>query len=288
MPELPEVETVRRGLAKVLTGRKIAEAKALQPGAVRPLSPLSFSKKLKNKKIMAVGRIGKLLALELSDASFLFIHLKMTGQLLYCRGHKILAGGHNLPKLTESDLQNKYTRVIWEFDDRSKLFFNDMRKFGYVKIVSAPEKEKTFAKYGIEPLQKNFTLENFSKAVGKRNAPVKSVLLNQALIAGIGNIYADEICFHAGIRPDRKAKELSGTEIEALFKNTNHIIREAIKHGGTTFKDYLDAHGNRGNYLDYLMVYRRDKEKCLRCKKGIIAVKKVGGRGTRFCPVCQK
>lgn len=288
MPELPEVETIRRELSKVLVGKKIAAVEVLQRRPTRPMSPDIFAKSLRGRKVISVQRIGKLLALALSDANYLFIHLKMTGQLLYKYDHKILAGGHNLPKLLERDPRNKYTGVIWTFADGSKLFFNDMRQFGYVKIVSVLEKEKTFAQYGIEPLQKNFTLANFAKAIGKRSAPIKSVLMNQGLIAGVGNIYADEICFHAGIRPDRPTKELTTMEIKILHKNANYIIKEAIKHGGTTFKDYLDAHGDRGNYIDYLMVYQREKERCLRCKKGIIAVKKVGGRSTHYCPVCQK
>lgn len=288
MPELPEVETIRRGLEKVLVGKKITGIEVLEKHPIRPLSPDVFVKYLKGRKVESVERIGKLLAMGLSGEVFLLVHLKMTGQLIYRFDHRVLAGGHNLPHFKEKDLHTKYTWICWTFNGGSKLYFNDMRKFGYVKIVNGKEKEKIFGKYGVEPLTKAFTSEKFNGILNKRTAPVKSVLMNQALIAGIGNIYADEICFHAAIRPDRKAKDLSKPEVVALYKNCNHIMKEAIKHGGTTFKDYLDAHGGRGNYIDYLMVYQREKEKCLRCRKGIISVKKIGGRSTRFCPVCQK
>ena len=288
MPELPEVETIRRGLEKVLVGKKIAGVEVLEKHPIRPLSPVNFVKSLKGRKVTGIERIGKLLAMDLSDNIFLLVHLKMTGQLIYRFNHRVLAGGHNLPHFKEKDLPTKYTWICWTFNDGSKLYFNDMRKFGYVRIVNLKEKEKIFGGYGVEPLTGGFTLEKFSEILDKRAAPIKSILMNQALIAGIGNIYADEICFHAGILPDRKARNLSKPEVAALYKNCNRIMKEAIRYGGTTFKDYLDAHGGRGNYIDYLMVYQREKEKCLRCKKGIISVKKIGGRSTRYCPVCQK
>jgi formamidopyrimidine-DNA glycosylase len=288
MPELPEVETIRRGLEKVLVGKKITGTEVLEKHPIRPMPPSVFVKSLKDRKVESVERIGKLLAMGLSGDVFLLVHLKMTGQLIYRFDHRVLAGGHNLPHFKENDLPTKYTWICWTFSGGSKLYFNDMRKFGYVKVVNKKDKEKIFGKYGVEPLTKEFTSEKFTGILNKRTAPVKSVLMNQALIAGIGNIYADEICFHARILPDRKAKDLSKPEAASLYKNCNHIMKEAIKHGGTTFKDYLDAHGGRGNYIDYLMVYQREKEKCLRCRKGIISVKKIGGRSTRFCPVCQK
>ena len=287
MPELPEVETIRRDLTKVIVGKKITDVKVINSRAVK-VNADSFRKSLLNKKVKDIERIGKLMMLDLSDGNFLLIHLKMTGQLIYRHGHKIIEGGHNLPVFTENDLPTKYTWVAWDFNDGGKLYFNDMRKFGYLKIVSKPEKEKIVAKYGIEPLTKNFTLANFKNVLAKRKTSLKAVLLNQALVAGIGNIYADEICFAASIRPDKSVAKMTEAEIKKVFIASEAIIKKAIAHKGTTFKDYVNAHGGKGNFSDFLKVYQRAGEKCLRCKKGIIASKKIGGRTSHYCPVCQK
>ena len=287
MPELPEVETIRRDLAKVLVGKKITAIQIINKSPIKE-SAKKFKKTLLNKKVKNIERIGKLMMLDLSDGNYLLVHLKMTGQLIYRHGHQIIEGGHNLPVFKENDLPTKYTWVAWKFNDGSKLYFNDMRKFGYLKVVSKKEKENIAAKYGIEPLTKNFTLANFKKVLDKRKTSIKAVLLNQALVAGIGNIYADEICFAASIRPDISVAKMSEAEIKKVFTASEAILKKAIAHKGTTFKDYVNAHGGKGNFSDYLQVYQRDGEKCLRCKKGIITKNKVSGRSSHYCPVCQK
>ena len=287
MPELPEVETIRRDLHKVLVGKKITGVVVVHKSPIKG-SADKFIKTLLGKKIKDIERIGKLMMLDLSDENFLLVHLKMTGQLIYRHGHRIIEGGHNLPVFTEKDLPTKYTLVIWKFNDGGQLYFNDMRKFGYLKIVDKEEKEKIVAKYGIEPLTKNFTLANFRKVLGKRKTSIKAVLLNQALVAGIGNIYADEICFAAGIRPDSSVAKMGEAEIKKVFTASEAILSKAIAHKGTTFRDYVNAHGGKGNFTDFLKVYQRDGEKCLRCKKGIITKNKTAGRGSHYCPACQK
>lgn len=287
MPELPEVETIRRDLIKVLVGKKITGVDIISKSPVKG-SAEQFKKTLLGKKIKQIDRIGKLMMLDLSDDNFLLVHLKMTGQLIYRYDHHIIEGGHNLPVFKENDLPTKYTRVIWKFNDGSKLYFNDMRKFGYLKVVNQKEKEAIAVKYGIEPLAKNFTLANFKKVLDKRKTSIKAVLLNQALVAGIGNIYADEICFEARVRPDRSVAKMSEVEIKKVFTASEVILKKAIKHKGTTFRDYLNAHGGKGNFSDYLRVYQRDGEKCLRCKKGTITKNKISGRSSHYCPVCQK
>ena len=297
MPELPEVETIRRDLAKVLVGKKITDVEVINKSPIKE-SVEKFKKTLLNKKVKDIERIGKLMMLDLADDNFLLIHLKMTGQLIYRHGHQIIEGGHNLPVFSAEGgsafggkaqwLPTKYTWVVWKFSDGGKLYFNDMRKFGYLKTVDKKEKEKIVAKYGIEPLTKNFTLANFKKVLVNRKTSIKAVLLNQALVAGIGNIYADEICFAASIRPDQSIAKLSDSEIKKLFTASEAIIKKAIAHKGTTFKDYVNAHGGKGNFSDFLKVYQRDGEKCLRCKKGIITKNKVSGRSSHYCPVCQK
>ncbi len=297
MPELPEVETIRRDLAKVLVGKKITDIQIINKSPIKS-SVASFKNALLNKTVKKIERIGKLMMLDLSDNNFLLIHLKMTGQLIYRYDHHIVEGGHNLPVFSAEGgsasggkaqwLPTKYTWVIWKFNDGSKLYFNDMRKFGYLKIVNKKEKETIMAKYGIEPLTPNFTLANFKKVLDKRKTSIKSVLLNQALVAGIGNIYADEICFAAKIRPDQSVAKMSEAAIKKVFTASEAILKKAIAHKGTTFKDYVNAHGGKGNFSDYLQVYQRVGEKCLRCKKGIITKNKTAGRGSHYCPVCQK
>lgn len=286
MPELPEVETIRRDLTKVILGKKITNIEILHKAPVKD-GIKKFQEALKNKVIKNIDRVGKLMMLELSGGNFLLVHLKMTGQLIYQHNKNLIAGGHSFSSFDITDLPNKYTWVIWSFNDGSKLYFNDMRKFGYLKIVDKKQKEKIVAKYGAEPLTKNFTLNKFLEILDKRNAPIKSVLLNQALIAGIGNIYADEVCFAAGIFPAAKASSLGKLEKVKLFKAINAVLKKAIKYKGTTFKNYLSAHGRKGNFADFLQVYGRDKEKCFRCIKGVIANQKIGGRSSRYCPVCQ-
>ena len=287
MPELPEVETIRRGLGKSILHKRISGVEIVNKKAVRG-NAADFVKSVKGERIEDVGRVGKLLMFRLSSSSYMLAHMKMTGQLIYRFDHKIVAGGHNLPHFTDKDLPTKYTWVIWTFSDGSKLYFNDMRKFGYLQIAGAAEQAKIFSGYGIEPLTKNFTLDRFREVLDKRKAPVKAILMNQKLIAGIGNIYADEICFEAKIMPGRPAFKLAAAEVAALHKATEKILREAVECGGTTFSDYVNAHGGKGGYVDYLKVYRREKMKCVRCKKGIIQKKRIGGRESRFCPVCQK
>lgn len=287
MPELPEVETIRNDLGKVIVGKKITSVQILHKAPVKD-GIKKFQIALQNKRIKKIDRIGKLIAVDLSDGNFLLIHLKMTGQLMYQYDRGLIAGGHSLLDSQEEILPGKYTWVVWKFNDGSALYFNDMRKFGYLRIVSSKEKERIFATYGPEPLTKNFTLKIFLKILEKKSAPIKSLLLNQSLIAGIGNIYADEVCFAAQIFPGRKTSSLSDKEKIDLFRAIISILKKAIKYKGTTFKSYIRAHGRKGNFSDFLQVYQRDKKECLRCRQGVIANKKIGGRSSRYCPVCQK
>jgi len=258
------------------------------------VSQRNFTRIIKGNSFSGLDRIGKLLIFELADRkNFLLIHLKMTGQLIYCNKGEVVAGGHEtggegdkIPGVGEA-LPNKYTHLIFSFANGAKLFFNDLRKFGYAKVVNGKELEKIKGEYGAEPLTKEFTLAAFRKVLEGKNAPVKAILLNQNLIAGIGNIYADEALFKARIRPSRRAGSLSDKETEALFKAVNNIIKKAIKYRGTTFSNYVDASGRKGNFTKLLKVYHREGEKCRRCG-AVIKKAKVAGRGTRFCEKCQK
>lgn len=286
MPELPEVETIRRDLSKLIIGKEIAKVVLNKPKIVKSPSK-EFVKVLTGNKIKSLSRRGKLLIAELEKGGWVLIHLKMTGQLIYRRGKTLITGGHPQP-FDLDDLPNKYSHVILEFKDGGKLFFNDMRQFGYMKLVDKKELDNALAKYGIEPLLKNFTLPALQTVLKNKTTPIKAVLLSQPHIAGIGNIYADETCFMAGILPSRRAHKLTLDEISRLHKACHVIIKKAVEKRGTTFRDYRDPAGDKGNYVKYLKVYGRGGEKCLKCKVSILQKVRVAGRGTVYCLKCQK
>lgn len=285
MPELPEVETIRRGLMsnivnKTISGLDIRKSKLIKN------EDRTFKNSLKNQSILNIDRIGKLLIFEISGDKFLLlIHLKMTGQLIYTDKSLVLAGGHSFKQ--PEFLPNKFSHVIFDFSDGSKLFFNDLRQFGYLRLIKKSELEAVSNNFGIEPGKSDFTLENFSTIFKNRKINLKALLLNQKLIAGLGNIYVDEICFRAGIRPSRLVSSLTRGDIKKLYLATNYIIKKAIEKRGTTFSDYRDVENKKGNFLKYLKVYGRKAEKCKHCQETIKKIK-LAGRGTHFCPNCQK
>ncbi len=288
MPELPEVETIRRDLAQVILHRKIVAVKVLSSKTVFPFAR-KFVSLIQGQKFADISRVGKLLILSfVGQDYFLLIHLKMTGQLIYLDRGKVIAGGHSLKNLLGGDkLPNKTTRVYFSLAGGSDLFFNDQRRFGYLKIVKRSELEQIKQRYGIEPLTPGFKLVDFAAVISGRTKNIKALLLDQSLISGLGNIYADEALFLAGIKPSRRASSLKKAEIEKLFQVISPLIRSAVKHRGTTFSDYRDGSGRRGGFSAKLQVYGRNKEKCYNCG-GIIQKIKVAGRGTHFCPHCQK
>ncbi|MFH1657526.1 MAG: bifunctional DNA-formamidopyrimidine glycosylase/DNA-(apurinic or apyrimidinic site) lyase [bacterium] len=285
MPELPEVETVRRDLALRIVGKKISEVEVRSPKLVRNKLK-DFVSALQGNEIKEIKRRAKLLVLELKQG-YLLIHLKMTGQLIYRKNKEIIAGGHSFSEKSDWQLPNKYSHLIFTFIDGSQLFFNDLRQFGYLQLVEKKELEKILKAYGIEPLTEDFTFKNFKEALGRRKTAVKIVLMDQSLIAGLGNIYASEICFFAEVRPNRPVDSLTEKEIKDLYRGCKIILRKAIAKRGTTSNNYVDASGQPGNFAGFLKVYQRDGEKCQRCKNGIIKKKVIGGRGSFYCDKCQ-
>ena len=213
------------------------------------------------------------------------MHLKMTGQLIYEGGQGTVAGGHGYPRVGK--LPSRYSHVIFHFSDGSALYFNDMRQFGYATVVDEEEKKRIVSGYGVEPLSRLFTPARLGEILRGRQATLKSVLLDQSKIAGLGSIYVDEASFLAGLRPARRADRLNRGEIIRLHSSIRRVLRRAIKHRGTTFNDYVDARGRRGDFARLLKVYGRGGQRCLRCKKGIIERVKAGGRSASFCPNCQ-
>jgi len=285
MPEMPEVEVVRRQLEAHILNREIESVELLHPKITRK-NP-EFKEALVGDQFKAVSRIGKLLTFEFKDYhGFMLAHLKMTGQFIFVDENQKFGGGHSL---TESDfeLPHKHTRVIFHFKDGSNLYFNDMRLFGYLQLVAPDEKESIWNGYGIEPGRPNYTWENFEPLFNKRKTTLKALLLNQKVISGLGNIYVDEACFRSGVLPFREVPTLTQLEKKELFKHGSEVMMESIKRGGTTFYSFLTADGKKGNFSDELEVFDRAGQPCYKCGN-IISKIKHAGRGTHFCSTCQK
>lgn len=291
MPELPEVETIRRDLSALL-GSKIVALKIFSPKTASH-SAAFFIKTLVGQKLIKIERRGKLLILSFANGFFLLIHLKMTGQLIFQSPKTKIVGGHSLSegsydKSVGGQLPNKHTRAVFYFSGGGQLFFNDLRKFGYLKLVKKLELEKILKdNYGPEPLTPEFSADRLREILKSRKTNIKAALLNQKLIAGLGNIYVDEVLFAAKINPNRVANKLKFAEINLLIKEANRIIKKAIAYRGTTFNNYVDSRGKKGNFSKLLKVYGRGGEKCLVCGR-IISKIKLAGRGTHYCPNCQK
>lgn len=284
MPELPEVETIKNDLKEKILNKKITETVVRKKGIIRG-SALKFSQTLKNNLFIDIDRIGKLIIFKLSQGGFMLVHLKMTGQLVYRSKNELVAGGHFTDNF--QTLPNKHSHVIFKFKDSSELYYNDLRQFGLLEIVDQKKLATIKTKYGLEPLTPNFTLANFKKAIAGRRVAIKAALLNQSIIAGIGNIYADEILFSAGVAPFRPVNSISERELRNIFQATSAILKKAIKYRGTTFSNYVDSSGRRGNFSRFLRVYGRGGQKCYKCGH-IIKKVKLAGRGTSHCEKCQK
>jgi len=303
MPELPEVESVRRGLNKVLIGQTIKNVKVnngkivFSHSNIRQNSKaktLSFINNITNKKIVKVSRRAKNIIIELSDESIILIHLKMTGQLVYvgapsAHPQEKIIGGHPITESYTATLPNKHTHIVIALDNGT-LYYNDIRQFGYVlyyQSLAAAEQNKHFEKMGVEPLEKDFTPEYFESKIKLKNKSIKASLLEQDIVVGCGNIYADEICFASKVSPLRICKTLSSNEIKKIYTNIKKILQDAIDNGGSSISDYLLADGSRGNYANHHKVYGKAGEPCYTCKSPLLKCI-VSGRATVYCNVCQK
>ena len=288
MPELPEVETVRRGLADLLPGQAVVRATVFDSPKSFPNSPIDVQQFLYGAHVTAVRRRAKVLMIDLDTRYSLVIHLKMTGQLIF-RGTNSFAGGHPNDSLI-GELPDKSTRVQIDFTDGSRLFFNDQRKFGWMKLMPTDEIENLpfMQKVGPEPLDKKTKAGDFIKRIRRRqNSMIKPAFLDQSVIAGVGNIYADEALWAAKIHPQTRVKNVSDGQLEDLFNELRQILQLSIDQGGSTDKNYVDAEGRKGNYLSFAHVFRREGQPCHRHPDQDIVKMKVSGRGTHICPVCQ-
>lgn len=278
MPELPEVETIRGQLDELLPGKRIKFVKVGLPKMVK-LSLPKFKKIVVGAKVNCVLRRAKILVFALSNSWSMLVHLKMSGRLIFRRKGE---------KLQAEDL--KWNHLIYEFSDGGRLFHNDLRQFGYVKLVETEKLANFFIseKLGPEPLDKDFTADDFSALLVKRpNWKIKQFLMDPSNIAGIGNIYSDEILFFAGVHPFRRVRGLASDEIKKIFSGIKKVLVQALKLRGTSDDMYLDARGEKGRYMPRLKVYGREGQKCKKCD-GLIHRRKMNGRSTHFCPRCQK
>ncbi len=265
MPELPEVETIKRELEKAILGKKIMEVCVHNPAVIREPAVDKFKKGLEGVTIKNILRKAKVLILELSNGKSLVIHLKMTGQLVYPG-------------------DGKKSRVGFRLSDGKTLDFNDQRLFGELRLLNDWRTLKFIQGLGPEPF--DLTEEEFKKMLAAKKTKIKPLLMDQTFISGIGNLYAAEALFRARIHPARPAQSLSDKEKENLFKEIKDTLNEAIQHRGSSIDQYVQVSGRPGDYAKYHKAYGREGKPCLVCKTSIKRIS-LGGRGTYFCPKCQ-
>lgn len=288
MPELPEVETIRAGLNKLLPDKVVKDVWYDWDKSF-PNAPADVARFLVGAKVEKVRRRAKVLIIELSSGWALIIHLKMTGQLVFVGKNQRFGAGHPGKDLV-GELPAKSSRVVVDFTDGAKLFFNDQRKFGWMRLMPALEIPEIdfFKKFGPEPLDDDFTVDKFiERLMRRKNSNIKAALLDQTVVAGIGNIYADESLWAAKIHPSTLAGKVSKAKLVLLYNAIRDVLNLSIKKGGSTDKNYVDAQGKTGSYLSFANVFRKEGRPCPRCGTPIEKIR-VAGRGTHICPRCQR
>jgi formamidopyrimidine-DNA glycosylase len=290
MPELPEVETTVRDLKKKVLGRIFfdvwTDAKKM---IKKPKKFENFKKELVGKEILDIKRRGKNILFFLSSGKVLLIHQKLTGHLLFgiWKKEEGIWKSEIKGPLAE-DPMNRFLHLIFFFKDGWQLALSDLRKFAKVEILTKEELEKELSSLGPEPLEKDFSFEKFKEVLLKRKkGKIKQVLMDQTVIAGIGNIYSDEILWKAMVHPFKRVEKLSEEELERIFKAMKEILPKAIEVGGESISDFRRPSGQKGGFDPLRKVYRREGERCSRCNS-IIKRIKLGGRSAHYCPICQK
>lgn len=319
MPELPEVETIRRGLEPKLKGLTITGVQVLEPKSAQ-FSAKEFRNHILDKEITSLKRFGKVLIVHFDGAYSLMAHLKMTGQLVLevpagtkykvestknrnrnkeqkpnskfqipNSANVVRYGGGHPTKSFTSKLPDSSTRIIFQLSDGSILYFNDQRKFGWIKLIKRTEfkKDKFLSKLGPEPTSKKFSPAYFKKKLEVRNTPIKAAILDQTVLAGVGNIYADEALHFARIHPETTASKLNAYYVKRLREGIIKVMKDSLDMGGTSFSHYVNHNGLFGDYLAHARVFRREGLPCRVCGT-VIQKTRVAGRGTHFCPRCQK
>ncbi len=304
MPELPEVQTVVSELNKKLKNRKIkrlavhtSKLISVGPQTVSNIRDVSqkvvnqFVRLLEGRKITSVRRRGKMLIFDVDGPLAILVHLKMTGQFIFEDFQFAKKTGSKYKLLNKlsaplTKLPSKHTHVVFYFTDKSVLYFNDIRKFGYIRVVEDKDLDKVreFKEYGPEPLEKEFTFKVFADSLkNRKKVPIKLALMDTKIVVGIGNIYSDEILYHAHVRPDRKVESLSTAELKKVFEQIKPVLKTAIKYKGSSVGDFVRTDGKWGSMGKHHFVYGRKNRSCLGCGT-IILSKKLGGRTTSFCP----
>ncbi len=270
MPELPEVETVARGLRESLVGQTITSVAVGWPRTIARLRVAEFVERVAGQQVRWIGRRGKYVIIGLSRGCLL-VHLKMSGRLYV---------------VSRDEPSDQHVHVLFDLDDGRQLRFRDVRKFGRIYLVDDPS--EITAGLGPEPLADDFTIEDFSRLLATRRGRLKSLLLNQEFLAGLGNIYADEALYAARLHPMRKADSLTADEQAWLYAAIRTVLEQAVANRGTTLDDggYTDAGGQAGGYQDRIAVYGRGGKPCLRCETPVERIV-IGGRSAHFCPHCQ-
>lgn len=271
MPELPEVETIVNDLRPRLVGRTIQGVEVGWPGTIAALEPAELTRRLVGKRVVDIARRGKNIIIWLFGGEALLVHLRMSGRLGVAES---------------AEEPGRFQRIALCLDNGTQLRFADLRKFGRVRLVPAAEVAQLDVRLGPEPLGQDFTPEALRGLLGARRGHVKPLLLDQSFLAGLGNIYADETLFAAGIHPHRIAASLTGEEVCRLHAALRAVLGQGVADRGTTFSDYRDGYGQPGAHQNQLMVYRRTGQPCRRCGAPIERLR-FGGRGTHFCPRCQ-
>lgn len=281
MPELPEVETIRRQLVDKVRGLKIEKVDVNKPKLF-----IGDKDKVIGATFTDIDRRAKTLIFRLDNGYSMLAHLKMSGQFIFVDSSGRYGGGHPVPPMN-SPVPNSSTHVIFHLCNKSILYFNEIRQFGWIKVLDKKELDKELEKLGPEPLSADFTYPVFKNLIKNRfRTKIKQALMDQSLIAGIGNIYAAEILYYAGVKPDRTISTLTNSELVKIFDGIKKILPEAIKYQGTSADAYVTLSGEKGDYESRLKVYGRAGQKCA-CG-GVVKKIKLGGRGTYYCPACQK
>lgn len=286
MPELPEVETIRRQLEPDLIGRTIEVVEVLDPYFTKPESPERFERAINGREVVDVGRRGKYLLLELEDDMTVVIHLRMTGSLVL-----LAPDGTENPgdaRIYAADKGEKHLKARFTLDDGGELRFSDPRRFGRGFVADREAMETYFAsRLGVEPLSDEFTVEAMAEMTAGRTGPLKSFLLDQKGVVGVGNIYADEALFRARLHPLSPGGSMKPEHHLALRDGVVEALERGLDLGGASIDDYRDAHGEQGGMQNEFLVHRREGEPCVACGGEIRRIV-VGGRSTYFCPNCQK
>jgi formamidopyrimidine-DNA glycosylase len=287
MPELPEVETVVRQLEPEVEGHQIERLEVLDPRWSRPLPPQELGQAVSGGTIVRLGRRGKYILMHLDGERTLVMHLRMTGNLILREGEEVLdpSEGRRLYE-GERSTEERHLRARFVLDDGRELWFTDPRRFGEAFLIDDADLEVRFAKLGVEPFSPEFTAQALGEIAAGRKAPLKSFLLDQSGVAGVGNIYADEALFRAELHPLSPAGSMKPEHLEALRDGVVAALEAGIDAGGSSIDDYRDARGEKGTMQDEFLVHTREGKECLRCGGTIVRIV-VGGRSTYFCPSCQ-